>query len=554
MHFVQTQEVTDLGVHCVYEEVSRGSCSPRGIEPKDHHPHSKINNRRINNHEDYEKYQLRQRIKELEAKIRSNPVISLAVPSKDKSIALQKTNLLVLNAETSQGTSELPSTNVAQVIDEVHVDSLATVTFNDVPEVVFRDIGYFGPTSNHALFRGLSDSFAHLVNVISPSKPQRSLVSSFRGPGFAGPAPASPTERELPILEDLPTLSKDQDIAFLIYQFSTTVGLVLPFVNTTQLLNDYHRAQEHNLPLPRPTRALLNIICAYASTTLRDPDSGAYYQKALALMDEKTLRGSSLELIQALLLICSFEQNNRRSVASWTLHAVAVKAAFQHGLHSRSYYKNQGLQDSDLRKRVWYAVVNQDRHLSISLGRPCMIPQLHGHVEAPWNPISKTQDVALKVSEDNKGLVYFNRIISNIDTEPLTTKDLTIKRLQLSLELEQWRQNTSSSCEILSATDIIQWSTPCYSTNRLQILLSIEFWSVLLLINGSVLARLVSEVAEEKSSASDNTIRTETMISLIKNELETVNNLSMIIYGVINCGEAFLECNAAWWKCNYISE
>lgn len=100
------------------------------------------------------------------------------------------------------------------------------------------------------------------------------------------------------MLEDLPTLSKDQDIAFLIYQFSTTVGVVLPFVNTTQLLNDYHRAEEHNLLLPRPTRALLNIICAYASTTLRDPDPGAYYQKALALMDEKTLRGSSLELSQ----------------------------------------------------------------------------------------------------------------------------------------------------------------------------------------------------------------------------------------------------------------
>lgn len=143
---------------------------------------------------------------------------------------------------------------------------------------------------------------------------------------------------------------------------------------------------------------------------------------------------------------------------------------------------------------------------------------------------------------------------SNIDTEPLTTKDLIIKRLQLSLELEQWRQNTSSSCGILSATEIFQWSTLSYSTNRFQILLSIEFWSVSLLINGSLLTRFLSEVAQEKSSASHSTIRTETMISLVKNELETVNNLSMIIYSVINDREAFLECNAAWWKCNYISK
>lgn len=138
----------DLGVHCVYEEVSRGSCSPRGIEHKDDYPHANVNNRRMNNHEDYEKYQLRQRIKELEAKIRSNPGVSLAGPSKDKGIALQKTSPLVLNAETSQGTCELPSTNVAQVINEVHVDTLATVTFDDVPEVVFRDIGCFGKSQS----------------------------------------------------------------------------------------------------------------------------------------------------------------------------------------------------------------------------------------------------------------------------------------------------------------------------------------------------------------------------------------------------------------------
>jgi hypothetical protein len=50
-------------------------------------------------------------------------------------------------------------------------------------------------------------------------------------------------------------------------------------------------------------------------------------------------------------------------VASWTLHAIAVKVAFQLGLHSPISYKNHAFQDSELRKRIWYAVLNQDKYV-----------------------------------------------------------------------------------------------------------------------------------------------------------------------------------------------
>jgi hypothetical protein len=65
--------------------------------------------------------------------------------------------------------------------------------------------------------------------------------------------------------------------------------------------------------------------------------------------------------VQALLLLCSFQQNTQRSTASWTYHALAVKTAIQHGLHSPSLYEQHGVQTRELRRRIWFGVINQDR-------------------------------------------------------------------------------------------------------------------------------------------------------------------------------------------------
>ena len=176
-------------------------------------------------------------------------------------------------------------------------------------------------------------------------------------------------------------LSNHQDLILSVNQFFSTVGMVLPYFNMSAILLECNRAREEkNKCISRPMRALLNMICAYASTTWPGRNPEVYYRQALALLDEQTLRGSSLELsqlhssnfflfgtgidrgeVQALLLISSFQQNSQRSVACWTHHAVAVKAAFQLGLHSPKAYKHNNLPDNELCKRVWYAVVNQDR-------------------------------------------------------------------------------------------------------------------------------------------------------------------------------------------------
>jgi hypothetical protein len=207
--------------------------------------------------------------------------------------------------------------------DEVPVDTLATTTFDDVPEKTDRNIGNFGesivepvatsaiaysdigPTSNHALFRTLSGIFAHVVHIFSPSNQQHCTPSSARDyHRFTRRPPLLLPEKRLEIPKDTPdvvdicVLPDGQDVIPLISQFSTTVGIVLPFVNTSTILSEYKRRRENNQQLPRPMEALVNIICAYTSSTLQNSNAKVYYRRALALLDEQTLRGSCLELSQ----------------------------------------------------------------------------------------------------------------------------------------------------------------------------------------------------------------------------------------------------------------
>ena len=85
-------------------------------------------------------------------------------------------------------------------------------------------------------------------------------------------------------------------------------------------------------------------------------------------------------IVQAILLLCSFQQNTQRSIASWTYHAIAVKAAFQMGLHASSLYDVGVSHRCEILKRVWLGVIIQDIALSMAFGRPRLILPAHARI------------------------------------------------------------------------------------------------------------------------------------------------------------------------------
>jgi hypothetical protein len=108
-------------------------------------------------------------------------------------------------------------------------------------------------------------------------------------------------------------------------------------------------------------------------------------------------------------LLCCFQQNTQRSIASWTYHAITVKAAIQLGLHAPAFYNEHGTQKNELLKRVWFAVINQDSLLSTAMGRPCLIPSEHVQIDIP-SGVPLNLD-CMPSSSRGDHLLYFNRLM-----------------------------------------------------------------------------------------------------------------------------------------------
>jgi hypothetical protein len=76
-------------------------------------------------------------------------------------------------------------------------------------------------------------------------------------------------------------------------------------------------------------------------------------------------------------------QGTQKSVETWTMHGLAVKAALQLGLHSAEASKPLSPLDQEVRKRTWYGCVVLDRTLSMTFGRPCAIPDDYVRLPLP---------------------------------------------------------------------------------------------------------------------------------------------------------------------------
>lgn len=115
------------------------------------------------------------------------------------------------------------------------------------------------------------------------------------------------------------------------------------------------------------------------------------------------------------------------SVASWTYHALTVKSAFQLGMQSPTSYKEYGAQEAELRRRLWYGVVNQDRSgLSLSLvshvadlsqrvlcmclGRPCLIPAQYVRTPRLSDPRVVDRSSSVLHNQQFETLIYYQSL------------------------------------------------------------------------------------------------------------------------------------------------
>jgi hypothetical protein len=146
----------------------------------------------------------------------------------------------------------------------------------------------------------------------------------------------------------------------------------------------------------------------------------------------------------------------------------------------------------------------------------------------------------------------YNHNIDSVSEDSL--HDLISKRLQLAWQLKEWRQSLSSTFSIVPAAELTNMSSALLEAKRFQVLLSIRYYRILLLIDCPLLTAFLNLVTEARKNEIDFDFLLEAVTPVVKNDLVAANELREIIHTVTLNAETFLDRNAAWFMCNYASK
>ncbi|KFY90238.1 hypothetical protein V498_06095 [Pseudogymnoascus sp. VKM F-4517 (FW-2822)] len=289
-----------------------------------------------------------------------------------------------------------------------HVITLEDET-NELGTVIFsveEDSGFFGPSSNIALNRHVSrtvlrlsrthQTFSNITNTESQRLHAEIGIMSASRPSSPGPrslrlANSGGDETAVNIYR-LPT---EERTCELISRYFSDTGLLFPYIHEGTFWESYDEMKSSNFTRTRRSwLGLLNIIMALATSTTIDTGSSAeerlresdiYYQRAMGLCEKQMMRGTSFEIVQFLLVMGQYLQGTQRSVETWSIHGLAVKAAMQLGLHCPKVSGHLSPLVQEYRKRTWYGCVVLDRTLSMTFGRPSAIPDDYIVLDLPCN-------------------------------------------------------------------------------------------------------------------------------------------------------------------------
>lgn len=264
-------------------------------------------------------------------------------------------------------------------LQEDTVDGMGVIIFADEAATT----GYFGPTSNTALFSHIARALASTVNYsnsIHGSDNHREMGATLSRPVSR---PASPPRQQVadginPYI--LPSRSK---MLHLVETFFSRTGSMFPYIHKVSIITSVEQLVLDDFAGARKSwLCLLNGILAIGtslddesceSVNHRDQESEVFLQRALMLSPWTISNTANLETLQGLTVLTQYLQGTSRSAQTWRLHGLLVQAAFQMGIHNSEGPEKCSALEQEIRTRTWYTCVVIDRMLSMTFGRPHLI-------------------------------------------------------------------------------------------------------------------------------------------------------------------------------------
>ncbi|KAL9562787.1 hypothetical protein ACKAV7_012973 [Fusarium commune] len=430
---------------------------------------------------------------------------------------------------------------------------------------------YFGSSSNHAIFWSLNEIVTKVGTnsglLLHPERLRNSQANTDYGPLPDPPSSSVPGYGTILVGTDL--LPERQTAVRWIIQFSDTVGSLLPYISEASLISGLdevlNRADKTQRSI-RPMLALLNIVFAFALSVTQEHSPETYYRQTLGLLDPEVLCVSSSRLLQTLLLLALYQQNSQRSTESLTIHSLSVKVAYQLGLHAPMSYSHNVPDEKELKSRLWFAVVNQDRIVSSALGQPCLIPSSQVRMELVELLSSKSYVDDIDSSYRNSMVDHFHDMTtlhqimgqaleeihdSNMSpVTPLSLHALLEKTTKFSLQMARWRQNALPSRSLETIADRDAWSAANFKASRPTILLAIYYYRTQLMTCGPLLVAVLRSISR-KSPDCDSELLQDHIAAILKADFQHILELHRLISDILHKQEPFLRENAIWWTCNY---
>ncbi|KAH6611458.1 n-terminal binuclear zn cluster-containing [Trichoderma cornu-damae] len=256
---------------------------------------------------------------------------------------------------------------------------------------------------------------------------------------------------------------------FLVYSFFKHAQTNYFFVEQNWLKTKLDLAYGNSAPFPRRDVGVVCIIFAILAIgtqfaylesladgaenpTEKGPDAFTedsvgilFYQQACGLLPD-VITASSLESVQACLLLGIYTLPVDASGLSYIYLNLALKLAIQNGMHRRYPVGNRDADLVETRNRVWWSVYTIEKRVGIFHGRPMSISSADVDADFPvhrpdlWLSTSPTDTAhILATFELNQKLSRMSREITILRSLPKHEVPEGLKRLvQLHRELKSW--------------------------------------------------------------------------------------------------------------------
>lgn len=286
------------------------------------------------------------------------------------------------------------------------------------------DQGYFGESSTFAFVSNVQPPVSYTRN--NNKRRRLSSTRSAKTSGLDDIGLSPPQE------SDCYELPPKHLADSLLDAYFARVHRLYPYVHEPTFRLDYERTYLQDLQSLAASRplwiGLLNMIFAHGAefcNLVPEKESVAtasrFVNKARRIVFSHIFKEASLELVQALLLLCQYLQSTLELNECWSLVGLLIRTAIGLGLHlNPSQSDGMTCLEREFRIRTWWGCFIIDRTLSMKFGRPPTIDEASAFdVDLPLevdDQYINQGSVAPRQPENRPSLItFFTRTIWMID-------------------------------------------------------------------------------------------------------------------------------------------